>query len=385
MIFTSLYTPHTGYEVEARRLEASLERFDLPHYIEAVPSRGSWLKNVHEIPRHCLRMLDRFRCPIVYLDADATVERVPELFYRLDREGVDFAVHHCAPWVDNYGGDPRGELLDGTMFLRDSDRARDLLRRWIEADDKRPNCFEQRVLEENLVEWARDLSLRYHELPAEYCTIFDHPRQRARMNGTEPVVLHHQASRRLRDSLIPGEWQYTEDLLAALKEPIAVVGNGACFGESDGDEIDAHASVVRLNNYRLDGFERIVGTKTTAWGINAWYDVRYKPRGLPVFTPHHLDDHEGRVREWKDLNRCPHLLSAFESVERLFLPIVRRPSTGLAVLGMLERMGKKTRAYGFDGMKTGHYWAEGDPRGHSDPEAEVLRKFAFVCFPGVRL
>ena len=49
----------------------------------------------------------------------------------------------------------------------------------------------------------------------------------------------------------------TEDFLKSLPQPIAIVGNGVPLGPM-GPAIDHHPSVIRLNNYRLPGYEALV-------------------------------------------------------------------------------------------------------------------------------
>ena len=57
-------------------------------------------------------------------------------------------------------------------------------------------------------------------------------------------------------ALMSQTFSCTEELLQALPQPIAIVGNGVPAGAM-GAAIDHHASVIRLNNYRLDGFEAV--------------------------------------------------------------------------------------------------------------------------------
>lgn len=383
MIFTTLYTYHTPYEALAWRLGESLRKLRLPFYAEGFRSHGSWLKNVHEIPRHCLRMLEKWKCPIVYLDADATVERDPVLLKGLalpyERGGADFAVHHAPAHAQyrNLGGVSRWELADGTMFFRYSPQVLSLVRRWIEADQRNPDLFEQKVLETSLGSWLSEFGLRYKELPVAYCRIFDHAlQQEADPNGcAEPVVVHHQASREMRESPVHvyARAANTEQLLGSLHESIAVVGNGE-VADGMGAEIDSHESVIRMNNYVLDGHESRVGTKTTAWAVNAWWDVCYEPRGLPVFTTHPPDYQDGRIDRWKEFQKCPHLLSLSDpALAESPLP---RPSMGFSLLRILSGLGKKADVYGFDGFRTGHYWDADHLHGHDPGEFSFAKDLA---------
>ncbi len=50
----------------------------------------------------------------------------------------------------------------------------------------------------------------------------------------------------------------TEDVLRALRRPIAVVGNGQP-DRPMGGLIDRHATIIRLNSFAISGHETIVG------------------------------------------------------------------------------------------------------------------------------
>ena len=75
----------------------------------------------------------------------------------------------------------------------------------------------------------------------------------------------------------------TEELLQALPQPIAIVGNGVPAGPM-GAAIDHHPSVIRLNNYRLDGFEAVVGTRTTLRCTSGWNDIEARGQ-VGEFSP----------------------------------------------------------------------------------------------------
>lgn len=57
---------------------------------------------------------------------------------------------------------------------------------------------------------------------------------------------------------------------------VAIVGNAGYLADLEqGDDIDRHAVVVRLNNYRLTGFERQVGTRCDVFLTNFFTDIRF--------------------------------------------------------------------------------------------------------------
>jgi len=384
-VFVSAFTCGTPYEFAARRLRDSLQALGLPYDIEPVRSRGSWLKNVHMIPEVCLRMLRKHHPrPIVWLDADATVERWPQLLVDLSRGNADFAVHHAPGW----GADTAHirELLDGTMYFAPTVFAERLLIEWIKADAARPGDLEQRVLQDILPRMVASGSVKVSELPAEYCLIHDHPGQQKALRGPG-VVMHWQASRKYRYHAahdLAGAVD-TEDLLKRIRavageQPIAVVGNGPLQGR--GTEIDKHKIVVRFNAYRTEGREADIGSKTSAWCVNCWPDWKYEGwRGVPVFTPWQAWETSTAVNgqevplqhspaEWAFLNalgvgapkgtgellvsRLPAGAGWRRTAQRTGEVFIRRPSVGFVLLVALRECGILFDPYGFSGNVTGH-------------------------------
>ena len=181
------YTEGTLYEREAQRLRASCHKFQVPVHIVAVPNLGSWNQNTSYKPEFLLNMLDMFkRSNVIYVDADAEFRAFPELFWTLpERMKTDVAVYvfDRSEYKKSVGGT---EVLSGTIFFKNTFGAREILTRW------------KRRTQENLNEWDQKsleivLKGQFDLLPGEYCKIFD------RMaHVTKPVIVHHQASRKVR-------------------------------------------------------------------------------------------------------------------------------------------------------------------------------------------
>lgn len=178
----SFYTIGTDYEAEAQRLIESCERFNLPYRVEPVPNLGTWQRNTQHKAEFLRWMRSELTGPIVWLDADAEVKCYPALFAEIT--DADVAVHYRAK------GKGKRELLSGTVWFAETVEARNLLDRWVETNRRNPKRWDQSTLADAI----RDLpGVLVHELPAPYCLIFD----RMRRLGP-PVILHHQASRRLK-------------------------------------------------------------------------------------------------------------------------------------------------------------------------------------------
>lgn len=114
--------------------------------------------------------------PIVWLDADATLEADPVLFRTLD---ADFGVHK---WSGT-------EFGSGTLFFGKSDITGALLDRWVLRCEADPLTWDQVHLQSAWCDISSKAPLRTVFLPRSYLQIFD-----AEMREP-PIVKHWQASR----------------------------------------------------------------------------------------------------------------------------------------------------------------------------------------------
>ena len=127
-------------------------------------------------------------------DADATIERYPQLFHEIPEE-YDIAFHtlHWNTWYNRLE-DNTTELLTGTMFFRNRQIVKDLCREWYEkAQDG--SIWEQKILESIIKKY----DLKIYNLPIEYTYIKTLPRgQEPHVKVEKPVIVHHQVSRNLK-------------------------------------------------------------------------------------------------------------------------------------------------------------------------------------------
>jgi hypothetical protein len=182
----SFYTRGTPYEDEARGLIESCERLGLEHRIEGVPDRGSWEANC---AMKASFVRDAWRGSpkgVAWVDADARLHRAPRLFAA---SGIDFAVHRCGGW----------QFASGTLVFARTPGAGALLDAWAELCETDPRRWDQESLDLAWERTVRATELTTLWLPQAYTKIFD----RGDEDGTagDPVVMHHQASRRLRDAV----------------------------------------------------------------------------------------------------------------------------------------------------------------------------------------
>uniref|UniRef100_A0A6M3KGG2 Putative nucleotide-diphospho-sugar transferase n=1 Tax=viral metagenome TaxID=1070528 RepID=A0A6M3KGG2_9ZZZZ len=195
-IVVAFVTHDTVYELElAQHLLPSLEKIGLPHYIEVIDNKGSWLKNVAEKPAVAYRALEKYPSKnIILLDADSEILEYPKLFNEIPEE-YDLACHFLE-WESWYGykGDKTKELLSGTMFLRNNDKIKELCKQWYDRANNNHE-WEQKSLASVIV----NSEVKIFSLPLSYCYIKTLP------SGEEPIVkidnptiVHFQASRRYK-------------------------------------------------------------------------------------------------------------------------------------------------------------------------------------------
>jgi hypothetical protein len=182
-IIVSFFTKE--YCNEAIRLIDSLERLDIRYDIVGVSSRGSWIANVNYKAAFCRDKMNEHDIPIVWVDCDAEVQSYPVIFDEI-KEFYDIGVFYR-----NRDKRPR-ELLSGTLYFNNTIRSKELLEAWTTMCRIHDTIWDQRNLHE-VIEQSKEY-MNVFEFPSSYVRIFD----AEDMRGVEPVILHHQASRRLK-------------------------------------------------------------------------------------------------------------------------------------------------------------------------------------------
>ena len=192
----AFYTEQTPYEqVMQDYLLPSLKKFELPHIIKKVKNQGSWHKNT------CLKpylIEEAFKetkeDTLVMLDADTTVEAYPTLFNEIPEE-FDIAVHYL-DWDSWYlQKEHISELMSCTLFIRNNERTKKLLKNWKERL-KKETKFEQLVLQDVIKEQT---DIKVYELPLEYCYITSMPDgSQPNVVCKAPIICQHQISRQLK-------------------------------------------------------------------------------------------------------------------------------------------------------------------------------------------
>lgn len=168
---------------------------------------------------------------------------------------------------------------------------------------------------------------------------------------------------------------------------VCVVGNGPSEVDSgNGETIDNHDKIYRFNNFKLDGYEKDYGSKTTHWVTTFCSDIRHTPDriGHNMVCPLPLDEAK-YLKRYSSTNQFQfHLhqektefipVDIFEEL----LELNKNPSTGLALLWWLNKLGVVTdrvQVFGFSFFKDGdhHYFGKGVSHHNGDLESQIVDK-----------
>ncbi|MCK4873045.1 MAG: methyltransferase domain-containing protein [Phycisphaerales bacterium] len=189
----SFYTRDTIYEEEAASLIASCRALDLECDVRAVDSLGSWVVNCAHKPAFIAARQREHNRPILWVDADAVVNRPPNLLASTD---ADFAVYRL----------PDGSFASGTVFFGTTEAADALLQAWVRLCDADPTELDQVHLATawQQVSASRDITTLW--LPEQYTKVFD-------QSLTDPVIEHFQASRRANRADASDDERPADDVL----------------------------------------------------------------------------------------------------------------------------------------------------------------------------
>ncbi|WP_147296774.1 hypothetical protein [Paracoccus thiocyanatus] len=145
-LFVSYYTTDTPYEALAAELRASLDRHHLPHRIEPVASRGSWVANTGLKARVIQAAWQDSGRPVCWIDADAAILRPPTF---LMGNPFDLAFVRRAEWED----------ISYLIYLNATEAAGKVLAEWVRLCDEHPNVWDQVLFSLAWFRIARDTAL----------------------------------------------------------------------------------------------------------------------------------------------------------------------------------------------------------------------------------
>ncbi len=196
MIFISYYTTGVYEKVMNDYLLPSLKKWDLKYDIISIEDKGSWSLNTGYKSQFIKEMLLKYKETVCFIDADATIEKYPELLFKIPDE-YDIAIHLLdwqLMWRGIKGQEQR-ELLSGTMVVKYKENTLKLLNEWIQRVEIEKAVKEQKVLEKIILNNPR---YNVFDLPASYCAIKKYDGSIPEYIG-EPVIIHHQISRKYKN------------------------------------------------------------------------------------------------------------------------------------------------------------------------------------------
>lgn len=180
----SYYTENTGYEGEVINLISSIDKLnrhghDIDYYIRGINNLKNWSLNTRYKAVFIKELLEKYKIPLVFVDADATIEEYPILFDTLD---CDISAHYRKS---------HKTILSGTIFVKPNQKIFKMLDEWINLNNTN-SVLEQKNLEK-AINNGKNYDLNWHNLPFEYVQIFD-----AEESRDKPFIKHWQASRKFR-------------------------------------------------------------------------------------------------------------------------------------------------------------------------------------------
>jgi hypothetical protein len=193
LIFISYYTEGYYKEVINKYLLPSLQKFNLPNQVYNRPNLHDWVKNGKQKFEILYNQLMNDNKNIVFLDADAEIIRLPELFYQIS-EDYDIGVHYLDWWLfwHNKPNQNKRELLGGTIYINNNEKTKELFKN-LHEQTKISNEWGQQILQK-LIE--HNHFIKVYNLPIEYCYI---KKEGDKFYSSYATILHHQASRQIRN------------------------------------------------------------------------------------------------------------------------------------------------------------------------------------------
>jgi len=182
----SFYTPEWKYLEYAKQLQHDCDRFALSHYIVEQPSTGDYVKNCNIKPSFIWDTLKKFKSPVLWIDADGELIKIPELLLKDELLQYDIAGVRT---ITN-----RNRIHVGSIWFNYNTTTLEFVRQWRDSlvhkgiDD---GAF-------NTVWQNNQQQINFFELPPEYHFIHKNSRLSVPDNT---VILHRLSSSDLK-------WQY---------------------------------------------------------------------------------------------------------------------------------------------------------------------------------
>ena len=188
-LVVSCFTRNTPYSKEVERLISSLQKHKIGFCVYSQKDRGEWLQNCRYVPAAILFALMSQEHNVLWVDADAEFRGYPGWFETCE---FDVAAHKRL----NPGGGFHWNT--GTLFYRNSEKVISWLQHQLESVDNFYSGIEGELHDTWwMMKNADKVDINLGAFPAEFSYIFD-TKQPEELK-VKPVIVHHQASRRLKN------------------------------------------------------------------------------------------------------------------------------------------------------------------------------------------
>lgn len=195
-MFPCVFTYATPeYREHVDRLRESMRRTNagIDFIVYDRPTRNSWVGNCAQKADVFVEHVGKHRRPSLWVDADATVEAdlIP-FFVETWKAKADVAV--CRPTPGRTWPRVQSRLLSGTVFVDGRVKVvEEIVRAWSQAAKKFPDALDQETLFETLAAFP---AARVVDLDPRLVCIRD-----LMPDVVDPIIIHHQASRTMKDRI----------------------------------------------------------------------------------------------------------------------------------------------------------------------------------------
>ena len=170
----AFHTPDEVYRAEAARLRSTLEALDLEYRFFEVSPENNWVRTTLLKPSWILQAREEMSGPLLYVDVDAFVHHDPWPYLEYLEGDMGAVVYR------------NGQLNSATLWINDTENAREILRRWRDSADNRREADrgdleptgdngDQGVLKQVVLadEASSHPRFVFHRLPVNLAYIFD--------------------------------------------------------------------------------------------------------------------------------------------------------------------------------------------------------------------
>lgn len=192
----SFHTRDERYTRYAERLRQSCGANGMPFLILPLSGLGSWVETVSLKAKFMRNCLDQVKGPILWIDADGVVVKLPSLLVDPGAKEIDFAIHakdrKRREWrpigremqvlPDEWPKDDTRWFMTGTIYVNNTNPGRTFLRDWERLATAEPRAYQMLLCQRA---WCM-CKPRSYWLPETYCDIYG--------RSKHPVIMHDLAS-----------------------------------------------------------------------------------------------------------------------------------------------------------------------------------------------